>query len=235
MERTKFSKGIELEKNDQIDGLIMIPRLVFYDLLTCEEPSNAIALYLLYYYMAKFQDTEAPIAYTAYISAHLNWNPDKVRRIKKILISLNLIKDAVSYDENGKIDEHHIIVNLQPKPISLSDPHAEITQTPLYNMIFKREKIIPPPLEWVVEYCKVVRKNKVDPETFFEFYQSKGWMIGKNRMKNWHAAIHTWEKSSQTDKTPQAYRKPYIIDDGIKYNLSPDGQYRNTGGEIFIE
>ena len=38
------------------------------------------------------------------------------------------------------------------------------------------------------------RGSKVDAEQFFNFYESKGWMVGKNPMKDWRAAVRTWEK-----------------------------------------
>lgn len=51
-----------------------------------------------------------------------------------------------------------------------------------------------PTAEEVRAYCQE-RKNKVDPEQFVDFYASKGWMIGKNPMKDWKAAVRTWERS----------------------------------------
>jgi hypothetical protein len=54
----------------------------------------------------------------------------------------------------------------------------------------------PPTLEEVQAYCKE-RNNKVDAERWYDFYSSKGWMIGKNKMKDWKAAVRTWEKSGQ--------------------------------------
>jgi hypothetical protein len=60
----------------------------------------------------------------------------------------------------------------------------------------KIQNKIPPKLEWIEEYCKL-RRNNIDAEMFFNFYQSKGWMVGSNKMKDWHAAIHTWEKSDR--------------------------------------
>lgn len=45
----------------------------------------------------------------------------------------------------------------------------------------------------------------VDAERFFNFYESKGWMVGKNKMKNWHAAVSTWQKS--TDERNESYRR----------------------------
>lgn len=56
---------------------------------------------------------------------------------------------------------------------------------------------IPPTLEEVQEYC-YERNNNIDPQAFIDFYESKGWMIGKNKMKDWKAAVRTWEKNSQS-------------------------------------
>lgn len=53
----------------------------------------------------------------------------------------------------------------------------------------------PPSIEEIKSYCNE-RKNSVDPEKFFYFYESKQWFIGKNKMKNWKAAVITWEKNS---------------------------------------
>lgn len=50
----------------------------------------------------------------------------------------------------------------------------------------------PPTLEEVTAYCKE-RGKGVDPNKWYDFYQSKGWMIGKNKMKDWKAAVRTWE------------------------------------------
>ena len=54
----------------------------------------------------------------------------------------------------------------------------------------------PPTLDEVRAYC-IERKNQVDPEAFFNFYESKGWMVGKNKMKDFKAAIRTWERTSR--------------------------------------
>ena len=56
-------------------------------------------------------------------------------------------------------------------------------------------RFVPPTLEEVKNYC-LERNNLVDPEGFINFYESKGWMVGKNKMKDWKAAIRTWEKEA---------------------------------------
>lgn len=58
----------------------------------------------------------------------------------------------------------------------------------------KDKRFNPPTLEEVKAYCRE-RGNSVDPERFYDFYQSKGWMVGKNKMKDWKAAVRTWEKT----------------------------------------
>ena len=61
-------------------------------------------------------------------------------------------------------------------------------------------RFAPPTIEEVREYCRE-RGNKVDPEKFIDFYTSKGWMVGKNKMKDWKAAVRTWEKKDAQAST----------------------------------
>lgn len=56
------------------------------------------------------------------------------------------------------------------------------------------KKFVPPTVCQVSEYC-IERKNTVDAETFVNFYLSKNWAIGKSKMKDWKAAVRTWEKN----------------------------------------
>ena len=55
---------------------------------------------------------------------------------------------------------------------------------------------IPPTLEEVRAYCQE-RNNGVDPQKWYDFYSAKGWMIGKNKMKDWKAAVRTWERGQK--------------------------------------
>lgn len=63
----------------------------------------------------------------------------------------------------------------------------------------KKKRFIKPTLEEIKQYC-IERGNKVDAQHFFDYYESNGWRVGKNSMKNWQAAVRTWEHSE--------YRKP---------------------------
>lgn len=79
----------------------------------------------------------------------------------------------------------------------------------------KKKRFSPPTLQEVKDYCQE-RKNRVDPERFIDFYEAKGWMVGKNKMKDWKAAVRTWEKGTsfggggqvQTIKTSESKPPP---------------------------
>lgn len=65
-----------------------------------------------------------------------------------------------------------------------------------------RKTFLPPTLEEITAYCQE-RKNNVKPEKWLSHYESNGWMVGKNHMKDWKAAIRTWEGNEigQTKRT----------------------------------
>lgn len=65
-----------------------------------------------------------------------------------------------------------------------------------------QKRFTPPTLEQVAEYCKD-RKNNIDPEQFIDHYTTNGWMVGKNKMKDWKASVRTWERNSYSNKTNQ--------------------------------
>lgn len=64
---------------------------------------------------------------------------------------------------------------------------------------------IPPELDEVKKYL-ADKKSNVDAERFYNFYASKGWFIGKNKMRNWHSAVATWERGSN-ERIPKNSQK----------------------------
>ena len=76
----------------------------------------------------------------------------------------------------------------------------------------QRKRFTPPSFEEVKAYCEE-RKNGIDPQAFIDFYTSKGWKIGKETMKDWQAAVRTWER--REDKQPQRNNKIMTAD---RYN-----------------
>lgn len=66
-----------------------------------------------------------------------------------------------------------------------------------------RTRFIKPSLEEVQAYCNE-RQNNVDAQRFIDYYESNGWKVGKNPMKDWKAAVRTWEKNGYGANRPKA-------------------------------
>lgn len=71
--------------------------------------------------------------------------------------------------------------------------------------VISAPRFTPPSVSEVREYCQE-RGNAVDAERFVDFYSAKGWMVGKNHMKDWRAAVRTWERDERS--TPAPEQKP---------------------------
>lgn len=63
-------------------------------------------------------------------------------------------------------------------------------------------RFTPPTLDEVIAYCQE-RGNSVDAERFVSYYESNGWKVGKNPMKDWRAAVRTWERDDRPRATNQ--------------------------------
>ena len=74
-----------------------------------------------------------------------------------------------------------------------------IKEIKIINKYFKK-----PSVEEIKNYC-LERNNNVDPEAFYDFYESKDWFIGKSKMKDWKAAIRNWERGDK--KKPKTMSK----------------------------
>ncbi len=79
----------------------------------------------------------------------------------------------------------------------------------------KRKRFIPPTLEEVQAYC-IERNNNVDPQRFIDYYTSNGWQVGKNKMKDWKAAVRTWERNGYSK--PKSSKAAEELDDF--YNMA---------------
>lgn len=73
------------------------------------------------------------------------------------------------------------------------------------NVPTTTKRFTPPTVDEVRAYC-YERGNGIDPQRFVDYYTSNGWMVGKNKMKDWKAAVRTWEKK-EAPKAQSAARK----------------------------
>ena len=137
-------------------------------------------------------------------------------------------------DDNGYIDRTviykqgsreimHRYINLKDKgsvKIMTDNTNINITNTNLTDSNTKGSFVKPTIID-IKEYCKE-RKNNVDCETFFDFYESKDWLIGKNKMKDWKACVRTWEKSRNNKNNTNDRTTPHFHQKGKDYG---DGSF----------
>ena len=76
----------------------------------------------------------------------------------------------------------------------------------------KRKNFEKPTVEEIAAYC-AERKNEVDAQAFFDFYESKGWKVGAVKMRDWRASVRTWEKRDAEEKKARN-RSKTIWNDG---------------------
>lgn len=74
-----------------------------------------------------------------------------------------------------------------------------------------RKNFVKPTVEEVRNYC-IERKNNVNPEKFIDFYEAKDWYIGKNKMKDWKAAVRTWERNTSSGYTNSISNRVDVVD-----------------------
>ena len=112
-------------------------------------------------------------------------------------LSESTTKSRRGYDEmspNNKEDNKDASINT----CSLSNAHAKES---------KKSSFVKPTLDEVKAYCDE-RLNNIDPQQFIDFYESNGWRVGSNPMKDWKAAIRTWEARRKNEpKNPSTPRR----------------------------
>ena len=64
----------------------------------------------------------------------------------------------------------------------------------------KSKRFVKPTIEEVKDYCLNERHNNVDWQKFYDYYESNGWKVGKNPMKDWKASVRTWERNTNPNQ-----------------------------------
>lgn len=120
---------------------------------------------------------------------------DTEKDIRKTTVKVLNYRLYQSRDNTKKTEE-----KTEEKTVKRQSKDSQKTQTRTEEQ--KNEKniyFIRPTLDEIQAYCKE-RNNKVDPQRFIDFYQSNGWMVGKNKMKDWKATIRGWEQRDTEKK-----------------------------------
>jgi len=145
-----------------------------------------------------------------------------IQKWLKNLEDNNHIRRVNIYKQGSKQIDTRVItlVNTPSKEKLTDNTNINITNT---NLTDSNTKVgfVKPTIIDIKEYCKE-RKNNVDAETFFDFYESNGWKVGKNKMKNWKASVRTWEKSRNNKNNTNDRTTPHFHQKGKDYG---DGSF----------
>lgn len=120
---------------------------------------------------------------------------------------------------------NNIYNNIQDKkekkditPLSMSPlERVDDTQLDLEEAIKKTKRFVKPTIAEIQDYCRE-RNKSVDAERFWNFYESKGWKVGKNPMKDWRAAVCNWAKD--TSPVAQESYHPVVDHEKLKQATS---------------
>ena len=117
-----------------------------------------------------------------------------IQKWLKTLEDNNYIKRVNIYKQGSKEIETRVItlINTPTQEKFTDNININITNNTLTESN-KKARFKKPTIEEVKNYC-ILRNNNIDAESFIDFYESKNWQIGKNKMKDWKACIRTWER-----------------------------------------
>jgi hypothetical protein len=119
----------------------------------------------------------------------------KLKRSESVVqTEVKTVPEINKYEGEGANLTHNIEHDNSQTPPLFKD----LNNIDLKDQDHKRESraFVPPSLKQVADYC-AERKNGIDPQRFIDFYTAKNWFIGKNKMKDWRAAVRTWENRNK--------------------------------------
>lgn len=156
-----------------------------------------------------------------YIAELLGVTDRCARKYLSHLLQLGLIR-VVKFDGRKRYVESTISFqaewNICSRQDGVSVPHTDNNEYINNNSLYKREssRFQKPSIEEIRQYCSS-RGNNVDPDQFFNFYESKGWIIGKSPMKDWRAAVRTWEKrEKEVPQRKREFRRESVLEHNFK-------------------
>ena len=143
-----------------------------------------------------------------YIADLLGVTERSASRLLSHLLESGLIR-VVKFDGRKRYVESTISFQAEWTQMSMqggqSVPHTDNNEYINNNSLYKGSSHFQKPtIEEIRQYCQESRLD-VDAEQFFNFYESKGWVIGKSPMKSWRAAVCTWSRRQK--ETPQRKRE----------------------------
>ena len=143
-------------------------------------------------------------ASTKYFSDLYEVSRVSIQNWLKLLEENNYISRTVIYKKGSKeiLSRSITLINNPSKNIFTDNTNINITNN---NITYSNKGRFKKPKKIEIKVYCVERQNNIDEEAFYDFYESKNWYIGKNKMKDWKAAVRTWERRDK--KKPQTMSK----------------------------
>ena len=140
-------------------------------------------------------------ASTKYFATLYNVSKTSIQNWLKILDDNNFITRHNIFKEGSQeiLSRHIKLVKPPPQNNLRDNTNINITNTNLTDSNSK-VRFKKPTLDDVKNYC-ILRQNNIDAEAFIDFYESKNWKIGRNKMKDWKACVRTWERRESKKTT----------------------------------
>jgi len=104
-----------------------------------------------------------------------------------------------------------------------SPPKSIKTEEEVVFAVGSKESKVKPSLEEVVTYC-VFRGKGVDPHKWYDHYEANGWKVGRNAMKDWRAAVRTWEGSELGGKKNHVSKREQDFEAAYQRAREADGE-----------
>lgn len=203
------------------DDFILVRRFMSTELGI--QSKNEMLLYALIY---SYSDGgSAFYGSTEYLAKRLGSSKSRIIKVLNEMVSKGLIIKKTSGRFNFYVTNFNYVCNTEEPTVSEQHPircqvDIENSVIPTPNNINNNIKnnisvtrFVKPKVEEIDSYCKE-RKNNVDAQQFFDYYESKGWKVGKSPMKDWKSAVRTWERNDfnnhnkvVTDEPPKSQFK----------------------------
>lgn len=174
-------------------------------------------------------------SYSSFVKLFPFWNIQKIGRLLREMEEKGIIKSANFNKIKSDRSKWYCIIDesfmddIEDESSSASD-YSEMNNdsSNLNNGLFKNEqsiitynkpniktpykkennikekRFVKPTIEEIRTYCIEIGAN-INPEQFYDYYESKGWMIGKNKMKDWKAAVRTWKRNNTSKDTANEF------------------------------
>jgi hypothetical protein len=137
-----------------------------------------------------------------YLRRQLIYKKDSKEVEKRLLYPMTKISSPGEKNFPTPEEKNFLDNNTSSNITSINNKEKEIYK--------EKESFRKPTIEEIDAYCRE-RNNSVDAEAFYYHYESKGWLIGKAKMKSWKAAVITWEKGNKNNPAPKKKKSSFFF------------------------